>query len=129
MDIEKRKKFNKKMMIVLIVLFTIIFGLIALINSGDKEPDSKIPTDQELVSYAQVVVNDYFDNPSYPSLTEDYIIVPPSDTNLRSKIKGDVVINSNKETFQIIIEFVDSNFEQYDLKYFSLGNDVIYDSE
>lgn len=124
-DTKVRKKANKPLIIFVVILFVILF--IVLIASGEKNDNNKIPDDTELLSYAQYVLDDMLKNPNYSYNTDDYNIVPPNES-LRSKIEGEVEINSKVNDFIVIIEFVDNTYKEYDLEYLWVGGEVIYDS-
>lgn len=91
----------------------------------EKENENKTntPTDMELMSYAQLVLNDNLNNPKYSRSTSDYKFIQ---TNLRYKIEGTVEVNSTSNKFYMIIEFTDETYKNYDLISLQVGNETIY---
>ena len=95
-------------------------------NLGNDSSDSNSngqPSDIELMSYAQTVLDDNLSNPQYSSSKKDYNFV---NTGLKYKIEGEVTTNGKKENFYMIIEFTDENYEEYDLISLQVGNKDIY---
>lgn len=111
--------------ILLIILITLTGCSSSTIsnNTNNTNTTSSIPTDIELMSYAQTVLDDNLNNPSYSSNTSDYKFV---NTLLRYKIEGSVTENSVTDKFYMIIEFVDDTYKEYDLISLQVGNDIIY---
>jgi len=81
------------------------------------------PIDMELMSYAQLVLEDNLNNPKYSRSTSDYTFIT---TLLRTKIEGTVTVNSISNKFYMIIEFVDDTYKEYDLISLQVGNEIIY---
>lgn len=90
-----------------------------------KENENKAnpPTDMELMSYAQLVLDDKLNKPKYSRSTSDYKFIQ---TNLRYKIEGNVEVNSISNKFYMIIEFTDETYKNYDLISLQVGNETIY---
>ena len=87
------------------------------------ENKTNTPTDMELMSYAQLVLDDNLNNPKYSRSTSDYKFIQ---TNLRYKIEGNVEVNSISNKFYMIIEFTDETYKNYDLISLQVGNETIY---
>lgn len=100
--------------IIIIILYNIIFSAEETSTNENTEPD-----EIELMTYAQLVLEDELYNPEYSSYKGDYEFIG---TGLRRKIEGKV----NNEKFWMIIEFVDDTYEQYDLISLQVGNNKIY---
>lgn len=102
-----------------IKIFVIVFFILAILASltgcGDKSEQNKEPDEIELMSYAQMVLEDNLYKPDYSSYKGDYEFVG---TGLRYKIEGKV----NGEKFWMIIEFADETYEEYDLISLQVGN-------
>ena len=92
-------------------------------NSNNTSTSSDKPTDIELMSYAQTILQDNLNNPTYSHYKGDYTFI---NTNLRYKIEGNVTLNNSKEKFYMIIEFLDKTYKEYDLISLQVGNDTIY---
>ena len=88
------------------------------LSSDDEDANSK-PSELDLMSYAQTVLDDNMNNPKYSRNQSDYKFVG---TDLRYKIEGKV----NGENFWMIIQFVDNNYKEYDLISLQVGNKTIY---
>lgn len=101
-----------------IVLFILLYNWM-FADWGDESERNKEPDEVELMSYAQIVLEDNLYNPDYSSYKGDYEFVG---TGLRRKIEGKV----NGEKFWMIIEFTDETYEEYDLISLQVGNDKIY---
>ncbi len=108
--------------ILLIILITLT-GCSSSHISNNTITTSSVPTDIELMSYTQTVLEDNLNNPSYSSNTSDYKFV---NTLLRYKIEGSVTENSVTDKFYMIIEFVDDTYKEYDLISLQVGNNIIY---
>lgn len=91
-------------------------------NNTDIE-EKNIPSDIELMSYAQLVLEDNLNNPTYSRSTSDYTFIS---TGLRCKIEGNVTINSISNKFYMIIEFIDNTYKECDLISLQVGNETIY---
>ena len=89
----------------------------------ENENKTNTPTDMELMSYAQLVLDDNLNNPKYSRSTSDYKFIQ---TNLRYKIEGNVEANSTSNKFYMIIEFTDETYKNYDLISLQVGNETIY---
>ena len=89
----------------------------------ENENKTNTPTDMELMSYAQLVLDDNLNNPKYSRSTSDYKFIQ---TNLRYKIEGNVEVNSTSNKFYMIIEFTDETYKNYDLISLQVGNETIY---
>ena len=102
--------------IILIVGYFLLFG-------GNKEntskKDIKEPTQIELMSYTQTVLEKNLINAKYSRNTKDYNFI---NTGLRYKIEGKV----NNEKFWMIIEFTDKTYKTYDLVSLQVGEKKIY---
>ena len=92
-------------------------------TAEENENKTNTPTDMELMSYAQLVLDDNLNNPKYSRSTSDYKFIQ---TNLRYKIEGTVEVNSTSNKFYMIIEFTDETYKNYDLISLQVGNDTIY---
>lgn len=89
----------------------------------ENENKTNTPTDMELMSYAQLVLDDNLNNPKYSRSTSDYKFIQ---TNLRYKIEGNVEVNSISNKFYMIIELTDETYKNYDLISLQVGNETIY---
>lgn len=89
----------------------------------ENENKTNTPTDMELMSYAQLVLDDNLNNPKYSRSTSDYEFIQ---TNLRYKIEGTVTVNSTSNKFYMIIEFTDDTYKNYNLISLQVGNETIY---
>ena len=89
----------------------------------ENENKTNTPTDMELMSYAQLVLDDNLNNPKYSRSTSDYKFIQ---TNLRYKIEGNIEVNSISNKFYMIIEFTDETYKNYDLISLQVGNETIY---
>lgn len=85
------------------------------------------PDEISLMSYAQTVLENFYPNCKYSRNKNDYNFV---NTDLRFKIEGEVSVNatSASEDFYMIIQFLDENFETYDLISLQIGNDIVFES-
>lgn len=92
-------------------------------KENENNTNTNTPTDMELMSYAQLVLDDNLNKPKYSRSTSDYKFVQ---TNLRYKIEGNVEVNSTSNKFYMIIEFTDETYKNYDLKSLQVGNETIY---
>ncbi len=92
------------------------------------EKESDGPSELELMSYSQTVLEDFFPKCKYSRNESDYKFVK---TNMRYKIEGAVSVDSSyaSENFYMIIQFLDEKYETYDLISLQVGNDVIYKSQ
>ena len=91
-----------------------------------KEAASEEPTDVEIFTYAQTVIEDFYPDSKFPSDSmREYKFVK---TNLRYKIEGTFKENKNAsyEDFCMIIEFLDDKYETYDLISLQIGKTTIY---
>lgn len=88
-------------------------------NLGKQNNASSKPDDVELLTYAQMVLDNKLNNPKYSNYTGDYNFVG---TGLRYKIEGKV----NNEKFWMIIEFTDETYKEYDLISLQVGKEHIY---
>lgn len=115
------KKANTYGCIMLIAMIAgiYIFFTIAFSSSSTPTSESNEPTDVEIVSYAQTVLDDNLTNPKYAYGTSDYTVIG---TGLRYKIEGKV----NSEKFWMIIQFVDESYKEYDLISLQVGDNIIY---
>lgn len=118
-------------LLTLIIIIIIILGFNGIKSifvdttstAQSNSSENSIPTNLEIMSYAQTVLDNNLQNPKYSSLTKDYTIVS---TNLRYKIEGNVTVNDNEEKFYMIIEFVDDTYKEYDLISLQVGSETIY---
>ena len=87
--------------------------------------DTAGPSELELMTYAQAVIDDFYPNPKYSRDQGDYTFTK---TNLRHKIEGEVSTDSKSryEKFHLIIQFVDEKYEEYDVLSLQIGDEVIY---
>lgn len=92
-------------------------------ENKNNNTNATTPTDMELMSYAQLVLDDNLNNPKYSRSTSDYKFIQ---TNLRYKIEGTVTVNSTSNKFYMIIEFTDETYKNYDLISLQVGNETIY---
>ena len=92
-------------------------------NNNTNIEEKNIPSNIELMSYAQLVLEDNLNNPTYSRSTSDYTFIT---TGLRCKIEGNVTINSVSNKFYMIIEFIDNTYKEYDLISLQVGNETIY---
>ena len=92
-------------------------------STTENENNTNTPTDMELMSYAQLVLDDNLNNPKYSRSTSDYEFIQ---TNLRYKIEGTVTVNSTSNKFYMIIEFTDDTYKNYNLISLQVGNETIY---
>jgi hypothetical protein len=92
-------------------------------KENENNTNTNTPTDMELMSYAQLVLDDNLNKPKYSRSTSDYKFVQ---TNLRYKIEGNVEVNSTSNKFYMIIEFTDETYKNYDLISLQVGNETIY---
>lgn len=99
----------------LILIFFVLIILVTLVGCGEETEQDRKPDQVELMSYAQMVLEDNLYNPTYSSYKGDYNFI---ETGLRYKIEGNV----NGEKFWMIIEFVDETYEEYDLISLQVGN-------
>lgn len=83
---------------------------------------SQKPSNIELMSYAQTVLDRNLDNPKYSRNENDYTFV---NTFLRYKIGGKVTVNSKEEKFYLIIQFTDNTYTEYDVVSLQIGNNKI----
>lgn len=109
-------------LIIIMIVITLLFFMFSS-SSEDTTKSQREPDDIELMSYAQLVLKDNLNNPSYSSFKDDYTFIK---TNLRYKIEGNVTINNSTNKFYMIIEFVDNTYKEYDLISLQVGNDIIY---
>lgn len=92
-------------------------------KENENNTNTNTPTDMELMSYAQLVLDDNLNKPKYSRSTSDYKFVQ---INLRYKIEGNVEVNSTSNKFYMIIEFTDETYKNYDLISLQVGNETIY---
>lgn len=122
-DLETEKfKFGFILVIIIVIAFLCFFFSLGS-NSNNTSTSSDKPTDIELMSYAQTILQDNLNNPTYSHYKGDYTFI---NTNLRYKIEGNVTLNNSKEKFYMIIEFLDKTYKEYDLISLQVGNDTIY---
>lgn len=125
---------NEKFVILLGTIIIIIYFLVLYNgldnNSNIKNNNTTIqntentteisePSNLEIMSYSQTVLDEYVDNPSYSRDENDYNII--TNTNLRYKIEGKV----NNEKFWLIIEFTDNTYKEYDVISLQVGNEKL----
>lgn len=97
----------------------------------DNEPStayndmSNGPSELELMSYAQTVLDHNLPSCKYSRNKADYNFVK---TNLRYKIEGEVTASddASPENFYMIIQFVDQTYEAYDLISLQVGDEILY---
>lgn len=102
-------------------------------SSSDIELDStdssvEKPSDLEIMTYAQTVLDDFYKNCKYSRNKRDYNIIG---TGLRYKIEGEVALNSssNYEKFYMIILFTDNTYKKYDLISLQIGKETVYNNK
>ncbi len=100
------------------ICFFIWNGIGSIFNDTKTDDNSGTPSNIELMSYAQTVLDDNLSNPKYSSNKNDYNFVK---TGLRYKIEGKV----NNEKFWLIIQFTDDTYKEYDLISLQIGNKTI----
>lgn len=85
------------------------------------------PSELELMSYAQTVLDNNLPGCRYSHNKTEYTFVK---TNLRYKIEGELFRSkdASSEKFYMIIEFIDENYEIYDLISLQVGDEIIYES-
>ena len=90
-----------------------------------EKENSNIPDKIALMTYAQIVIEDYYPSPKFPASKDEYDVVS---TGLRSKIEGKVSVDGTSEyqRFWVIIEFTDDTYKEYNLISLQIGNDVLY---
>lgn len=95
-------------------------------DESNYNSDFSGPDEVELMSYAQTVLTDFFPECEYSHNKVDYVFVQ---TGLRYKIEGKVSIteDSSPENFYMIINFVDENYDYYDLISLQIGDEIIYE--
>ena len=110
--------------ILLVVIIGIIFNPFKNKDST-RSTNSKndIPTNTEIVSYAQTVLSKEVPLAKYSYGTSEYNVIG---TDFRYKIEGTVTLNNSSEKFTIIIEFTDETYTEYDLKSLQIGDNKIY---
>lgn len=92
----------------------------------EKEASANAPRDTEVVAYAETVLTDFYPDSKFPfDAINEYEIVK---TNLRYKIEGTFKENkkSSYEDFCMIIEFLDNQYETYDLVSLQVGKETVY---
>lgn len=100
---------------IFVIVFFILAILAILTGCGTESEQNKKPDEIELMTYAQMVLEDNLYKPTYSSYKGDYEFIG---TGLRYKIEGKV----NGEKFWMVIEFVDETYEEYDLLSLQVGN-------
>lgn len=95
-------------------------------NFVAQKENKDLPSDIEIISYAQTVLEDYYPKCKLPSGVKEYEI---TNTALRYKIEGEMhrTKESVLEEFVMIIEFEDESCETYFLVSLQIGDDVIYE--
>ena len=99
--------------IILICFYFLVFGA-----RKDTEQTSDIegkPSNIELMSYAQTVLDDKMNSPRYSSDVKNYKFI---ETGLRYKIEGTV----NDEKFFLILEFKNDKYKEYNVISLQVGN-------
>lgn len=91
-----------------------------------QKENKDLPSDIEIISYAQTVLEDYYPKCKLPSGVKEYEI---TNTAFRYKIEGEMhrTKESVLEEFVMIIEFEDESYEAYFLVSLQIGDDVIYE--
>lgn len=100
------------------ICFFIWNGINSIFDNNTTSNNSEVPSNVELMSYAQTVLKDNLSNPKYSSNKSDYNFIR---TGLRYKIEGKV----NNENFWLIIQFTDDTYKEYDLISLQVGNKII----
>ena len=115
---------NKKNKIIFIGIVLIWFMIVLTgCASQTKKENGGAPSDIELMSYAQTILDDNLISPKYSSNTKDYTF---TQTGLRYKIEGRVTTEGLSQKFYIVINFTDSKYTEYDLISLQVGNKKIY---
>lgn len=95
-------------------------------NFVAQKENNNLPSDIEIISYAQTVLEDYYPKCKLPSGVKEYEI---TNTSLRYKIEGEIhrTKESVLEEFIMIIEFEDESCEAYSLVSLQIGSETIYE--
>lgn len=95
-------------------------------NFVAQKENKDLPSDIEIISYAQTVLEDYYPKCKLPSGVKEYEI---TNTALRYKIEGEIhrTKESVLEEFVMIIEFEDESCEAYFLVSLQIGSETIYE--
>ena len=93
-------------------------------DKKDKVP-SNAPSKIDLISYAQVVLEDFYPSPKFPAGKDSYNC---PGTGLRYKIEGQISVDGKSayQNFYVIIEFVNDTYTEYDLVLAQVGKEVLY---
>lgn len=102
----------------MIVMLIIVWLLFFESGSKSEETSNKEPSNIELMSYTQTVLEDKITNPNFSNNTKDYNFIG---TGLRYKIEGIV----NGEKFYLIINFVNEDYKEYDIVSLQVGSKKI----
>ncbi len=83
------------------------------------------PSELELMTYAQTVLDDFLPDCKYSHRKDEYNFIK---TNLRYKIEGEVTSSNSDspEDFYMIIEFINKAYETYDLISLQVGDTLLY---
>lgn len=114
---------------ILVFLLSIVMSLslFGCGSSSEKDSTPKKPDDIALMSYAQTVLKDLYPDCEYSHEKSDYKFVGDS---LRYKIEGDVALSKDSATepFYMIIQFIDEQYDTYDLISLQVGDEKIYEN-
>lgn len=114
-----------------IMLFTLSIIMIVSIYgcgaSSENKSTTKEPDEIALMVYAQTVLKDLYPDCEYSHDKGDYKFVK---TALRYKIEGDIIASKDSltEPFYMIIQFIDEEYDTYDLISLQVGDEKIYEN-
>ena len=119
---KNSKKITKISLIIILISIVLIVFVVA-ISGGDNEP-----TNSNMIYYAQYVIKDYYPDAVFPSDENAYTVVLPTETNLRAKVKGTCSVDStsSSELFEVVIEFTDDTFTEYELRDLYVNGETLY---
>lgn len=94
-------------------------------NDKKDKDSSNVPSKIDLISYAQVVLEDFYPSPKFPAGKDSYNC---PGTGLRYKIEGQISVDGKSayQNFYVIIEFVDDTYTEYDLVLAQVDKEVLY---
>ena len=104
--------------IIVFILWKVLFSSSSTVFKNQKSK----PTDIELMSYAQTVLDNNLNSPQYSSRTTEYKF---TETGLRYKIEGEVIENGNRQKFWLIIRFLNDSYKEYDVISLQVGSRYI----
>lgn len=108
----------------ILVAIIVYFGWKILFGSSSTSSNIKNekPDEVTLMTYAQMILDGYLNSPKYSSYKGDYTFV---ETGLRYKIEGNVKENGINQRFYLIIEFDNTNYNEYKIISLQVGNSRI----